>query len=465
MKNLKKIKQAYFIGIKGVGMTMLAQFLAKKNIKISGSDVCDQFMTDKVLKKIPAQVYCPYSVDNINKEADLIIYTSALESQNNPELEFVLNNKKIFTKTKVLSYAQALSLFFNEHEAIAVCGSHGKTTTSAWLGFVLKELNKSPQVLVGSYVEQFKGNAYLGNSNLMIAEVDEYQNKLKYFKPYGVLLNNIDFDHPDFFKTKSDYFQVFVDFVKKIPKSGFLVVNLDDKLAKETIKYCKGRVITYSFFPNKKSDLLVNNYYIKNNFIYFSVNNLIDFKISLLGRHNVYNALAVLGACQALGIDLKKVKPALAKFKGTARRFQLLGKYKDIPIYDDYAHHPTEIKATLSGFRERFPNNRLIVLFHPHTFSRTKALFSDFSKSFSNVDILGVLKIFASAREKKGGVSSLDLVKAIKKENRECIVSYLDNFDLAKMWLKKTLKKNDILLLVGAGDVNKVGESLIKKKN
>ncbi len=462
---IENIKEAYFIGIKGVGMTMLAQFLAKKNIKISGSDVCDEFMTDKVLKKMGTKVYCPYAENNVNENADLIVYTSALESQKNPELEFVLKNKKLFPKTKVLNYAQALSLFFNEHQGIAVSGSHGKTTTSAWLGFVLKELGKSPQVLVGSYVEQFKGNAYLGNSNLMVAEVDEYQNKLKYFNPQGLLLNNIDYDHPDFFKTKADYFQVFVDFVKKIPKNGFLVVNLDDKLAKETIKYCKGQVITYSFFPDKKSDLLVNNYYIKNNFIYFSLNNIGDFKISLLGKHNIYNALAVLGACQALGIDLKKAKSPLAKFKGTARRFQFLGKYKEIAIYDDYAHHPTEIKATLSGFREKFPDNRLVVLFHPHTFSRTKALFSDFSQSFSDVDVLGVLKIFASAREKKGGVSSLDLVKAIKKENRECIVSYLDNFDLAKMWLKKTLKKNDILLLMGAGDVNKVGESLIKKKN
>ncbi len=462
---MKNIKQAYFIGIKGVGMTMLAQFLANKKVKISGSDVCDEFMTDKVLKKIGAKVFCPYSENNINKAADLIVYTSALESQNNPELDYVLNNKKIFSKAKVLNYAQALSLFFNEHEGIAVCGSHGKTTTSAWLGFVLKELNKSPKVLVGSYVKQFKGNAYLGDSNLMVAEVDEYQNKLKYFKPSGVLLNNIDFDHPDFFKTKSDYFQVFVDFVKRIPKKGFLVVNLDDKLAKETIKYCKGRVITYSFFADKGSDLLVDDYYIKNNYVYFSLNNIGYFKISLLGKHNIYNALAVLGTCKALGIDLKEAKSALFKFKGTARRFQLLGKYKDTPIYDDYAHHPTEIKATLSAFRERFPNNRLVALFHPHTFSRTKALFSDFSKSFSNVDILGVLKIFASAREKKGGVSSLDLVKAIKKENRECIVSYLDNFDLAKMWLKKTLKRNDILLLIGAGDVNKVGEDLIKKKN
>ncbi len=460
MKNLKKIKQAYFLGIKGVGMTMLAQYLTGLKIKISGSDICQEFMTDKVLKKIKANVLCPYSIDNINQEADLFVYTSALLGQNNPELEYIKKNRN----KKLLNYAQALALIFNDHQGIAVCGSHGKTTTSAWLGFVLKELNISPKVLVGSYVKQFQGNAYLGKSNIMVAETDEYQNKLQYFNPYGVVLNNIDFDHPDFFKNKSDYFQVFVDFVKKIPKIGFLVVNLDDNLAKETIKYCKGRVITYSISENSQADLFVDNYQFKNNQSHFSLNDLGDFKVSLLGKYNIYNALAVLGACLALKIDLKKTKLALSKFKGTARRAELIGNYKEVPVYDDYAHHPTELKATFSAFREKYPNSRLVVLFHPHTFSRTKALFADFSQSFTDVDILGVLKIFASAREKKGKVSSLDLVKAIQKEKKDTFVSYLDNFDIALMWLKKTLTKNDVLLLVGAGDVNKVGESLIKKE-
>jgi UDP-N-acetylmuramate--alanine ligase len=462
MKNLKQIKEAYFMGIKGVGMTMLAQYLSNLKIKISGSDICQEFMTDKVLRKISAKVYCPYKKDNINKEADLFVYTSALEGQNNPELEYILKNKKLFSKKQILNYAQTLALIFNKQKGIAVCGSHGKTTTSAWLGFVLKELKLSPQVLVGSYVGQFKGNVYLGKSNLMVAETDEYQNKLRHFMPFGVVLNNIDFDHPDFFKTKADYFQVFLDFVKKIPKNGFLVVNIDDKLAKETIKYCKAKVITYSILNDKKALLFVSQYETKNNFNHFILDNFGDFKVSLLGKHNIYNALAVLGTCMALKIDLKKAKKPLAKFLGTARRAELLGNYKEVPIYDDYAHHPTELKATFSAFKEKYPNRRLVVLFHPHTFSRTKALFKDFSQSFSQVDVLGVLQIFSSAREKKGKISSLDLVKAIQKEKKDTFVSYIDNFDLALMWLKKTLAKNDVLLLVGAGDVNKVGENLIK---
>ena len=459
---MKNIKEAYFIGIKGVGMTMLAQFLASQDVKISGSDVCDKFMTDKVLKKVATKVYSPYNSENVNTKADLIVYTSALEGQNNPELEYINKNKKLFSKTKILNYAQALALIFNKHQGVAVCGSHGKTTTSAWLGLTLKEMNASPKVLVGSYVPQFKGNAYLGKNNLMIAETDEYQNKLQYFNPSGVLLNNIDFDHPDFFKTKSSYFQVFVDFVKKIPKNGFLVVNLDDNLARKTIEHCQGKVITYSFDETKEPDLLVENYSFKKTCTKFSLKNFGEFKIKLAGKHNIYNSLAVLGACKALGYNLEKVKPALEKFNGTARRFQYLGKYKNVPIYDDYAHHPTELKATFEAFKARFPDKRLVVLFHPHTFSRTKALLSDFSQSFSFVDVLGVLKIFASAREKKARVSSLDLIDGIKRENRNLSVSYIDNFDLAISWLKKVLGRDDILLLVGAGDVNKVGERLRK---
>lgn len=459
MKNFKNIKSAYFLGIKGVGMTMLAQYLANLKIKVSGSDICQEFMTDIALRKNKIKVFCPYSIENINKEADLFVYTSAIKGQDNLELDYI---EKEFSKKKVLSYAQALSIAFNSQKGIAVCGSHGKTTTSAWLGFVLKELKLSPQVLVGSYVKQFKGNVFLGKSKIMVAETDEYQNKLKYYKPFGVILNNIDFDHPDFFKNEDDYFQVFIDFVKKIPKNGFLVVNIDDDLAKKTIKYCKGKVITYSILKDNQADLFVDNYQFKNNHIHFSLNDLGDYKISLLGKHNIYNALAVLGACKALKIEIKKAKSALLKFKGTARRSEFLGSFKDVPIYDDYAHHPTEIKACLSSFREKYPNKRLVVLFHPHTFSRTKALFADFSKSFSQADVLGVLKIFASAREKKSDVSSMDLVKAIKKEKEDTLVSYLDNFEIALMWLKKTLAKDDVLLLVGAGDVNNIAKDLLK---
>lgn len=455
---IKSIKKAYFIGIKGVGMTMLAQFLAEKGVEISGSDGPDVFITDKVLKKIKAKVFLNYHPNNINQSADLIVYTSATNFDSNLELKFIQANPDLFKNITILSYAQALAEVFNQYQGIAVCGSHGKTTTTAWLGYLLEKNKLSPQVLVGSYVPQFKGSALIGQSKLLIAEVDEYQNKLQYFKPSGVILNNIDFDHPDYFKNKQDYYQVFIDFIQKISKTGFLVANLDDPLIAKIIPKVKVKVITYSF-NNSKADLLVEGKTLDS----FTLRDYGIFKISLKGEHNMANALAVLGGALALGVDIKKVKRALAGFKGTARRSELMGNFKNTPIYDDYAHHPTELKATFKSFKENHPDKRLVVLFHPHTFTRTKALFKDFTNSFSLVDVLGILPIYGSAREKKGGVSSQQLIEAIKNTDDQKPVSYLTDFDQALLWLKKTLTKNDILLLVGAGDVFRVGEKLIKQ--
>ncbi len=455
---IKDIKQAYLIGIKGVGMTMLAQFLAEQGVKISGSDVPEVFMTDQILKKIKAQVFSSYHPDNINQSADLIIYTSALKVNNNSELKFIDDNPKLFKKIPVLSYAQALAEIFNQHQGLAVCGSHGKTTVTAWLGQVLKQTKLSPQVLVGSYVPQFKGSVLIGRSKLLLAEVDEYQNKLQYFQPQGVILNNIDFDHPDFFNNQADYYQVFVDFIKKIPKAGFLVANLDDPLIAKIIPLTKARVITYSWHQPQADLLLINK-----SLTSFSLKNYGQFKISLRGDHNMANALAVLAGALALGLDIKKLKRALASFQGTARRAELMGYFKKTPVYDDYAHHPTELKASFKSFKDNYPNKRLVVLFHPHTFTRTKVLFKDFAASFDLVDVLGILPIYGSAREKQGGVSSQQLIRAIKNVDDQKPISYLNDFNQALMWLKKTLTKNDLLLLVGAGDVFRVGEKLVKK--
>ncbi len=195
---LKKKQQVYMVGIKGVGMTMLAQFLASQGNIVSGSDVKDTFLTDKVLASLKIKVFTPFSQNNLPKNPDLIIYSSAFNSKNNPELNFIENNPA-YKSVKILSYAEALGKIFNQQKGIAVCGSHGKTTVSAWLGYVLWKADKNPSVLVGSSVPQFKSSGISGDSKLLIAEVDEYQNKLRYFQPQGVVLNNIEYDHPRLF--------------------------------------------------------------------------------------------------------------------------------------------------------------------------------------------------------------------------------------------------------------------------
>ncbi len=438
------VKTIYLIGLKGVGMTMLAQFLAAQGHKVSGSDIKESFMTDKVLHRAKIKVFSPFNAKNIPTQVNTIIYSTAYNSKTNPELAFIKNNPARFKGVRLLSYPEALGEIFNQYYGIAVIGSHGKTTISAWLGYILEKADLNPNVLVGSYVPQFKGSSLIGKSKYFVAEVDEYQNKLKYFQPRGVVLPNIDYDHPDFFKNAAAYQKVFTDFIKKIPMDGWLVVNGDNAKARAAAEFCRGRVVYYSENNFKKHKL----------------------KISLPGRHNLYNAHAVMCAARLLGVPASKAKKYLAEFVGTERRLQFLGRYRDAEIIDDYAHHPTEIKASLNAMREKYPRQKIITVFHPHTFSRTKALFKDFARSFAGTDELIILDIYGSAREKQGGVSSCQLADAIVKFNRTNKMSQevktIATIPAAAAYLRRRLKAGEVLLLMGAGDVFRVGERLLK---
>ncbi|MFA5000131.1 MAG: UDP-N-acetylmuramate--L-alanine ligase [Patescibacteria group bacterium] len=438
------VKTIYLIGLKGVGMTMLAQFLAAQGHKVSGSDIKESFMTDKVLRRAKIKVFSPFAAKNIPAQANTIIYSTAYNPKTNPELAFIKNNPARFKNVRLLSYPEALGEIFNQYYGVAVIGSHGKTTITAWLGYILEKAGLNPNVLVGSYVPQFKGSSLIGKSKYFVAEVDEYQNKLKYFNPRGVVLNNIDYDHPDFFKDKKAYDQVFVDFIKKISRDGWLVVNKDDPRAAAVAKFCRGRVIFYSAKDFKKSGV----------------------RSGLPGQHNLYNAQAVFTAARQLRVPVVKIKKYLPEFKGTDRRLQIMGRYHGATIIDDYAHHPTEIKASLNAMREKYPRQKIITVFHPHTFSRTKALFKDFARSFAGTDELIILDIYGSAREKQGGVSSRQLADAIVKFNRTNKMSQevktIATIPAAAAYLRRRLKAGEVLLLMGAGDVFRVGERLLK---
>lgn len=464
-----KNKKIYMIGVKGVGMTMLAQFLQALGNSIIGSDIEDSFMTDKVLKNNKIKVNSPFAVKNIPEDSDMVIYSSAFNAKNNLEMEYLAKTAKM----PMFSYAQALGEVFNLHKGIAVCGSHGKTTVSAWLGYVLEKSGLSPNVLVGSSVPQFKGNTLIGNSRLLVAEADEYQNKLQYLNPYGVLLNNIDYDHPDFFKTRRDYVDTFKAFVKRIPANGFLVANHRDSDVWSISKKLKAQVISYDIddrgYNGEIVNYLAHNIRVDSKRQIFSVNNLGDFKISLFGRHNIFNALAVIATCRELKVPIYKLKKYLAMYQGASRRFQYLGEYRGAKIIDDYAHHPSEVKATITALQEKYPNSYLRIVFHPHTYTRTKALFKDFVKSFVGVGELIILDIYGSAREEQGGVSSVELLKEIRVYNKQKKANqklkHVKGIDEAAKYLKQTVKKDEVILLMGAGDVFRVADILLKNKS
>jgi UDP-N-acetylmuramate--alanine ligase len=473
--NYSKIKKIYMIGIKGVGMTMLAQYLVGQGIEVIGSDTSEKFMTDEILKKTGIAVLEKYDKSNIPDDADLIIYSTAYNSDNQEVAAALASHKK------TLTYAEALGAIFNTKFGIAVAGSHGKTTTTAWLGYVLAKAGKSPSVMVGASVPQFNGASLSGKSDYLVIEADEYQNKFKYFDPKAVLLNNIDYDHPDFFPTEQDYISVFLEFIKRIPKNGFLVANFDDqKINKIANVNCRCKVIGYAIKEN--ADYIAYDIKNVNNKILFKVklgvdkysdeddNNSIntdnqllgEFSIQLAGIHNVYNALAVIATCVELDVNLVDIRTYLDEFIGVARRLQILGEYNGTQIIDDYAHHPTEIKATLSAAKSRFANKKITVVFHPHTFTRTKALFDDFSLSFKDADKVIILDIYGSAREKQGGVTSSELVDSIKKNNPGKEILYLPDLKTVEEYLRYNVDHDEIVLLMGAGDVFRIGENLVK---
>ena len=359
-----------------------------------------------------------------------------------------------------------MASIFNNQEGIAICGSHGKTSVSAMLAFVLEKLNFSPQALVGAYVPQLKGAALAGKSKYLLAELDEYQNKLQYFKPKAIVLNSIDYDHPDFFKTKSSYLQAFAEFVKKLKQSSFLVLNLANKESRDLLKYTKAKIYGYALASklskeHKHLKLLAHSLRQDEKYQYFKLNDFGEFKIQLFGEYNVENALAVLSTGLALGISPVEQRPALANFKGLSRRAELRGEYRGVKIYDDYGHHPNEIKVVLQSFKERFTKNKLIVVFQPHTFTRTKKFFSEFVDSLSLADELYILEIYSSAREQKINLSSKDLLKAYKKRYSRKEAKYFAKLNQAEQFLRTKLKKGDLVLLLGAGDTFRLADRLL----
>jgi len=332
------------------------------------------------------------------------------------------------------------------------------------LGLILAEAQINPTVIVGSLVPQFKGNARIGTSPYMVVEADEYQNKLRYYDPYGVVLTNIDFDHPDFFKTRRSYQAAFRAFIKKIPQNGFLVGNADDVVSRDVMRSCKGVVVTFGL-SNRAM------YYAKNIrvtsrgmrcVVWREKKQLGTLYVSLYGEHNIANALAAIAAAMQLGISFADCVKALRKFQGTERRFQKKGTYRGTLIYDDYAHHPTEIAATLLAAKKRFPRKHIVCLFHPHTFSRTQMFFKEFSTSLSLADAVWVMDIYGSAREECVTVHARDITERLLKKG--CDAVYVGGIKSATVYAKTHLQKNDILITMGAGDVWKVGQQLYGRK-
>lgn len=457
----------HLIGIKGSGMTALAELLLGLGRHVTGSDTAEIFYTDPILARLGISVMTPFAVTNIPPTADVFVYSTAYTPDNNPELRAALE-----TGRPVMAYPEAVGALTQEKMTLAVCGTHGKTTTSALLATVLRAAGKEPSAIIGSEIRNWGGSALAGAGPYLVIEADEYQNKLAHYQPFGVILTSVDWDHPDYFPTVAAYEAVFSAFLARIPRHGFAVVCGDEARAEflsRTIlatRYTYGflatntvRAVEHRILPEEeRSDGSVQEFSVD-----YQSERLGPYRLRLPGRHNVENALAVVAVTLHLKLDQELVRAALADFAGTKRRFEFVGERRGALVYDDYAHHPAEIRATLAAFRELYPARRLFVIFHPHTYTRTKALFEEFASSFELADGVVVLDIYGSAREAHGGVTSAELVARMNQLTPDK-AAYAANRARLVEEIARDMQANDVIITMGAGDVWQLGVALVQTK-
>ncbi len=430
-------KKIHIIGIKGIGISALAQFFAGAGAKVTGSDTLEKFPADAALKRLRIPINS-FSPKNINSKIDLVIYSSAY-NQNHPEIK-----KAVELGIPLKSYGEALAEVFNGGKnKVVIAGSHGKTTTTALAGHLLSVAGFQPTIFLGGVSNNWQSNFKKGKNKWLVAEGDEYQKKFLFLKPDYLLITNIDFDHPDSFKNKKEYRLAFKDLKKQTARKVLLGQKIPDNFRKFLAK--------------------------------------IDFP--LLGEKNKENAFLVYRLAKELKISDKKIKTAFETFKGTKRRMEFRGELRiknleyrnkknpsilnskfSILVYDDYGHHPEEIKATLSALKEKYPDYKLLAIFQPHTFSRTKALLKEFGRCFKKADFVYLLPTFSSAREQK---PKEDIDKFLfKKVNKyqQNVKSLPFNLKLLTSEINKLLDSKSyilnplIILTIGAGDVYKIAE-------
>ncbi len=454
--NLNKIQKIFFSGIGGIGISALAKWMVHLNKTVIGSDINQSEITDTLQKK-GIKIYFQQKPENITKDIDLFIYSPAVPP-NHPERQ-----KAKEYKIPQLSYPEFLGILSKNYYTIAISGTHGKSTVTALTGWILEKAQLDPTVVVGSKMKFWEDNLRLGKSKYLVAEACEWKAHMLQIQPKIIILNNLELDHPDYYKNVSQEIQTFQKFANKLKTQDLLILNGDDKnLAK--IKP-KSRILTFGI-KNKRTDLIAKNIRVNSKKhlqtfeIYYQKKSLGQFEIKLPGIINVYNCLGPILVALNLNIDVKTIKLALKSFPGLWRRLEKICYYKKALIFADYGHHPTAVRQTLKAIKDFYPKNRIVLIFQPHEHTRTKVLFSDYTKSFDQADVLILNEIYTvPGRENQkqiNSVSSKDLAQAIQRRNKKIKIIYTQNLDQTKQALDSLIKPKDIVIIMGAGDIYKI---------
>lgn len=453
-------------------MTPLAVIAKEAGFEVSGSDINEHFITDEVLEKAGIKPQVGFDKSHVNN-ADLVITSGANGGLDNPEnVEAKKLSIPLLTQGEAIARFQTGELTEKATEGISVAGTHGKTTTTAMIATILKANGFDPSFAIGTgMIPYLDSSGHFGKGKYFVAEADEYATepnydktpKMHWQKPKIGVITNIEYDHPDIYPSIEELKKAFLVFAQGIDASGSLVINLDGENVNDLLKIFKGRIITYGF--SQRADFYLDKVNVEEEKTFFWVYNrgmnLGEFSINVSGEHNALNALASVIVCLELGISVENIKKGLLAFRGTKRRMEYVKTLSSgALLFDDYAHHPTEIKKTLQTLKKIYPNKKIVCIFQPHTYSRTKALFEQFISSFNDSYQLIITKIYSSRRETPDpSVSSKLLAEAISTTGKD--VLYLDNFDdVIKYIEQKSPDRTYVVVTMGAGDIYKLSNDL-----
>ncbi|NLK23385.1 MAG: UDP-N-acetylmuramate--L-alanine ligase [Clostridiales bacterium] len=450
-----KHMKIHFIGIGGISMSGLAAVLLNNGYKVSGSDFKESKIIETLRSK-GAEIYIGHSAENL-KDVDLVVYTAAIPSDNPEILEAKKKNLILMDRAEFLG-----SIMKGHKYNVAISGTHGKTTCTSMLSSITLEGNLDPTILVGGELDLIGGNYRIGKSDYFITEACEYKASFLKFFPYVGVILNIDADHLDYYKDINDINDTFTKFSKLVPNDGYLVGYGEDKRVKKILDEASCNTISYGFTNEDltATDISYNNKGCATFTVCEKGTKLFNITLNNPGKHNILNALAAIAVALIFNVPNDKIINGLKKCKGAHKRFEYKGEINGITVIDDYAHHPTEIKATLST-ASKIPHKKVYCVFQPHTYTRTKALFTEFSEAFKDCDELILMDIYAVREKDTGLVSSDELGDAIRNKGYKC--TNVHSHDEACNYLKSKIQTGDVVLTVGAGDVVLVGEKLLQK--
>lgn len=453
---IKKFNHVYFIGIGGVSMSGLAEILLYKGHRVSGSDMRSSAAT-KHLEEKGAKINIGHKNENITDDIDLVVYTAAIKENNHELIAAKEKNINIIDRAKLLG-----EVMKQYSRSIAVSGTHGKTTTTSMISQILLYDEKDPTISVGGTLKSINGNIRIGNSEIFVAEACEYFDSFLKFSPYIAIILNVEADHLDYFKDLEQIRSSFKHFAEKVPENGYVIINGNIKDIEFFTKELKCNFLTFGAENSGCNFEAVNVNHMpdgKNNFdVLYNKKHICSVSLNVPGDHNILNALSACAAAYIIGIPSESITEGLKSFDGAVRRFQYKGSVNGVKVIDDYAHHPTEIKATLSAAK-KMDHKKIWCIFQPHTYTRTKALFNDFVNSFENADKIIITDIFAAREKDTGLIHAKSLADKIKSNGKDAI--YISSFSEIESYINQHCESGDIVITMGAGDIYTVGENII----